>query len=447
MIEFDVGDVIDDRYEVIGETVRGGMGIVLRVKDQDTGSEVALKYCPTTDETAIRRFSREVRIMADIRHPHVMPVLAQNGTYDPPYFIMPIASGSIREEVDEDMDIEVALDIFQSICLGVQAIHSAGSTHRDLKPDNAMRMEDGRIVISDLGLARLADRDTTTLTQTAVFLGTITYCAPEQLIPGGSREADQRTDVYQLGKILYELITANPPALIDPELVEPGLRHVVDRATQQHPDRRYQSVGQLMDAVESFLRSQDPNASILNEFQAELEKAKSLLEEDKYNTKNIERLLELLINLQGDDEAYMEQFEIIPDRLLRIMTERKPVELERPLERYCEVVENIIGGCNFSHAEIVARKMNVIFRSADSTSLKVVALRATMIAAVELNRFAAMEVYDRMIQSIEEADVAGAVAEMLRKNRHYYRRLEGRVPENRLHPMIRQVSLDSSDNS
>lgn len=83
MIEFDVGDVIDDRYEVIGEIGRGGMGIVLRVKEQDTGSEVALKYCPTMDEAAIRRFSREVRIMANIGHPHVMPVLAQNGIYDP----------------------------------------------------------------------------------------------------------------------------------------------------------------------------------------------------------------------------------------------------------------------------------------------------------------------------------------------------------------------------
>lgn len=439
MVEFDVDDVIDERYRVIDEIGRGGMGIVLRVRDRDTKKVVALKYCPEPDRMSTRRFCREVRIMAGIDHVHVMPVLAHNEDCDPPYFTMPIARNSVADEINPAMPIDVALDIFKSMCLGVQAIHGAGSTHRDLKPQNAMRMEDGRIVIADLGLARLSDRDTTTLTQTAAFVGTRIYCAPEQLIPGGSRAADVRTDVFQLGKALYELVTGDPPALIDPALIPAGLEHIIDRATQQHPDRRYQTVGQLMDALENFIRAQDPNASVNGEFEAELERAKTLMEEDKYSSENLEKLLELIAQMTEDNNFYIEQFERIPSRLLRIMARRAPQQLERPLGKYCDAVEDVIGNYAFSHAETVAKKMKAIFDASDIAALKVLALKTTMIAAVRLHRFAAMEVYDQMLQAVTTPDVAAPVAEMLRENLDYYKRLSGRVPQAKLHAAIRQI--------
>jgi len=265
------------------------------------------------------------------------------------------------------------------------------------------------------------------------------YCAPEQLLLGGSREADERTDIYQLGKVLYELTTGDQPALIDPNLIRPGLEHIVDRATQQLPERRYQTVGQLMDAVEIFIQAQDPNVSIFGELEAALEQAESLLKEQKYNTDNLEKLLDLLVQMPDDSEPYMEQFERIRSGLLQIMARRTPQQLERPLEKYCEAVEDVIGGFNFSHAEIVAKKMKVIFDATDSPRLKVLALRATMIAAVKLNRFAAMEIYDQMLLSIKSPEVAVPVAEMLEQDIYYYSRLAGRVPEARLNPTIRQV--------
>ena len=442
MIVFDAGDLIDGRYEVLDEFGRGGMGVVLRVLDREEGEEVALKYCPATEEIARRRFGREVRIMAAITHPNVMPVLAQSDSYDPPYFTMPIAMGSVRDSVHNGLALDDALDIFKSICLGVQAIHGAGSTHRDLKPDNAIRMDDERIVIADLGLARLADRDTTTLTQTAAFLGTRMYCAPEQLLMGGSRTADERTDIFQLGKVLYELVTGDQPAVIDSALIPAGLEHVIDRATQQHPDRRYQTVGQLMDAVENFVRAQDPNASAHGEFDAALEQAEGLLAQDKYSSENLEKILELIGQFVDDDDYYIEQFERISSRLIGIMARMNPELLVRPLEKYCDAVENVIGGYNFAHAEIVAKKMKAAFDAGESPAIKVLAIKATMIAAVKLNRFAAMEVYDGLLKEITTAEVAAPVAEMLRENVYYYRRLAGRVPAARLHAAIRQIPTD-----
>ena len=187
MTEFKPGDLIDSRYVVKGEIGRGGMGVVLCVEDRQANKEVALKYCQDNAtlldmDEQLRRFKREVRMMAGIQHENVMPVLASNLDYEPPYFVMPVADRSLAKEVSLGMNEIQALDVFKSICRGVQAVHSAGGTHRDIKPLNIMRMPDGRIVVSDLGLIKLDPRDSSTLTQTAQFIGTRVYCAPEQLL-------------------------------------------------------------------------------------------------------------------------------------------------------------------------------------------------------------------------------------------------------------------------
>ncbi len=310
-----------------------------------------------------------------------------------------------------------------------------------------MRMDNGTIAISDLGLARLADRDTTTLTQTAAFLGTRMYCAPEQLLMGGSRAADERTDIFQLGKLLYEFVTGDQPALVDPALIPAGLEYIIERATQHHPDRRYQSVGQLMDAVENFARAQDPNASAHGEFEAALERAEALLEQGKYNSEKLEKLLGVLLQVTDDDEYYFEQFERISSRLIGVMARRKPDLLRPSLEKYAQVVEDIIGNYNFSHAEIVAKKMKAAFIATNNPTIRVLALKATMIAAVKLNRFAAMEVYDQLLQQITTPEVAAPAAEMLRENIRYYRYLSGRVPPAKLHTAIRQIPLEDALNN
>src|SRR5258707_4496012 len=134
------GDIIDGRFEVVDEIGRGGMGVVLRARDQMCEDLVALKFCYETDEVSLRRFAREVRCMELIKHEHVMPVLYSNLAYDPPYFTMPIAISSLSSEIAAGMKEEDALEAFKEICLGVQAIHNSNGTHRDIKPDNAMRL-------------------------------------------------------------------------------------------------------------------------------------------------------------------------------------------------------------------------------------------------------------------------------------------------------------------
>lgn len=442
MNDFPPGALIDNRFRVINEIDRGGMGCVLLVDDLQTQSRVALKYCPSEEDAMRRRFGREVRIMSSMDHPNVMSVLWHNDNYNPPYFVMPLATQSVADQARANRDLRSVLDVFMGICTGVQAIHGAGFTHRDIKPPNALMMPDGRVVVTDLGLARFDERDSTALTRTTMFLGTTLYCAPEQMMPGGSRDADARTDVFQLGKVLYELVTGDQPALIDESRLPLGLGHVVSRATQQQPDRRYQSVAQLMDAVQNFIRAQDPAAAASSQFDGLIEQARALLESGKYDARNCEAILETIPQVTEDGELYIEQFERIPKELLRVMADTVPHLLERPLDIYCKAVEDVIGGYNFSHAEVVADRMSSVFSGAANATLKVAALKATLIAAVKLSRYAAMDVFDRLLTSVNSPDIAVPTAEMLREQREYYRYMIGRIPDARLHAAIRAVNQE-----
>lgn len=253
MFEF---TLFDNRYRVINQIGKGGMGVVFEVDDMaNANGSVALKYCPETDIESQRRFCREVRIMANINHPNVMPVLTQNDSHNPPYFTMPIAACSIADEIPFYRPTEDILNIFLEICKGVKAIHDAGFTHRDLKPANIMRMQDSTVVISDLGLAKFNERDSTILTQIGMGLGTNFYSAPEQLI-GDAANVDARADVYALGKILYELISGDIPFSVDYRKIPDGLKQIVENAIQNPLDLRYQSVSELMNAIQNYFHSQ-----------------------------------------------------------------------------------------------------------------------------------------------------------------------------------------------
>ena len=144
--QFQPGRIINNRYKVIKIVGVGGMGTVVKAKRLRDGKIVAVKYCHLASRVARRRFAREVRIMQEIDHPHVVPVLDTALKYDPPYFVMPFAEGSCASNLSEYATDEAkAVEAFLQLCAAVQAIHIAGAIHRDIKPDNALII-DGKVV-------------------------------------------------------------------------------------------------------------------------------------------------------------------------------------------------------------------------------------------------------------------------------------------------------------
>jgi serine/threonine protein kinase len=228
--------------QVVRPIGRGGMGRVVEVVSLIDGKHLAIKYCDGTPLER-ERLKREARMLAALDHRHLLPVLGSNLTHDPPYFVMPLALTSLESDLRRQHgDLAWVTGVFRQICLGVQALHEAGLVHRDLKPANILRMPDNRYVVADLGTAKREPRDMTVLTRTCAVLGTLSYLAPEQLLPGGSRQADVRTDVYQLGKIFYEMMTGRTPVVVDPAALPGALARIILRATANCPSERYGTV-------------------------------------------------------------------------------------------------------------------------------------------------------------------------------------------------------------
>jgi eukaryotic-like serine/threonine-protein kinase len=434
------GDFVKGPFVVKGEIGRGGMGSVLKVERLSDRKPLALKYCHLAG-AELKRFEREVRIMQRVRHPHVVPIVYANLEHSPPYFLMPLAEGSLQGEMDQLKDNEErALEIFGQICAGIQALHASGIIHRDIKPANVLRFAGGRIAVSDFGLAKLDTRDSTILTQTNAFYGTFAYSAPEQHLPAGTREADVRTDVCQLGKMLYHMLTGKSPVLIEQDALPRGLVHIVQRATSAHPEDRYQTLGELLDALRYYQLSKDPTRNLREALENLVLQAEDLLRRHEYQAGNLKAILGLLLNLDRHDaRTIVEFFDRLPREILPVLAAEYPTEFLAPLRAYADAILSRVAGYSFAYADTVARRMRSVFVHTRSGEIKTLALRITLISAVELNRFAAMNVFNSLLTTVKDVDLSLAVAEMLRAHARHYQKVAEQVPPSRLHPAIREV--------
>ena len=203
---FQAGDVIDDRYRIVGLLGRGGMGEVYRADDLKLGQPVALKFLPEgleRDPVRLERFLDEVRTARQVTHPHVCRVYDIGEVAGQHYLSMEYVDGedlaSLLRRIGR-LPQERAVEVARQICAGLAAAHAQGILHRDLKPANVMLDGRGRVRLTDFGLASLA----TDIGRGDVTSGTPAYMAPEQL---AGREVTVRSDIYALGLVLYELFT------------------------------------------------------------------------------------------------------------------------------------------------------------------------------------------------------------------------------------------------
>ncbi len=212
VIQLSQGTVFANRYMVIEELGQGGMGKVYRVKDQKINEEVALKLIRpeiAMDKKTIERFSNELKIARKITHKNVCRMYDINEEKDTHYITMEYVPGEDLKSFirrSGQLGISATIKIVIQICEGLAEAHHLGIVHRDLKPQNIIINEEGNASILDFGIARsLKDSG---LTQTGSIMGTPHYMSPEQIEDGS---VDQRSDIYSLGIILYEMLTGDLP--------------------------------------------------------------------------------------------------------------------------------------------------------------------------------------------------------------------------------------------
>ncbi|WP_030992367.1 Stk1 family PASTA domain-containing Ser/Thr kinase [Streptomyces sp. NRRL S-1813] len=272
-----VGQLLDGRYRVQARIATGGMATVYQAMDTRLDRLLALKVMHpglASDGAFVDRFIREAKSVARLSHPNVVGVFDQgtDGTYV--YLAMEYVAGCTLRDVLRErgaLQPRAALDILEPILAALGAAHRAGLVHRDMKPENVLIGDDGRVKVADFGLVRAVDTNTTA--STGSVLGTVSYLAPEQLEHG---TADARVDVYACGVVLYEMLTGGKPHtggtvaqilyqhlhedVLPPSGLVPGLAPQLDElialACARDPQQRPQ------DAVVLLSRAQEARAHL-----------------------------------------------------------------------------------------------------------------------------------------------------------------------------------------
>src|SRR2546426_6742853 len=206
------GAVLAQRYEILEILGEGGMGAVYKAMDRELSRPVALKVIRPDlagNQAILDRFKQELLLAREVTHKNVIRIYDLGEAEGMKFITMEYVEGKdLRTLIHEQTKLapEEAVEIMQQVCRALEAAHSVGIIHRDLKPQNVMRDKSGRILVMDFGLARTLEGDG--MTQTGALVGTMDYMSPEQAL---GKDLDQRSDLFALGLIFYELLTGKMP--------------------------------------------------------------------------------------------------------------------------------------------------------------------------------------------------------------------------------------------
>jgi serine/threonine protein kinase len=243
-------------FQILELEGRGGMGAVYRAHQQSLDRTVAIKVLPEslagTPEVK-ERFQREARALAQLNHPNIVTIYEFGQAGDHLFFVMEYIRGRNLSSLisSGELSASESIRLVSEICDALAFAHERGIIHRDIKPDNILIDERGKVSVADFGLAKLLEDGADPkydLTMSQQALGTLFYMAPEQKSP--SSGIDHRCDIYSLGVVFYEMLTGeipaghfSPPSKLVP--VDPAIDSVVQRALKPRPEARYQSVAEF----------------------------------------------------------------------------------------------------------------------------------------------------------------------------------------------------------
>ncbi len=270
------GALFADRYEVVGKIGSGGMADVYKAKDHKLNRFVAVKVMKAefnNDDSFVRKFRREAQAAAGLANPNIVNVFDVGEDHGLYYIVMELVEGiTLKEYVAKKQKLSVreATSIAIQVCMGLSAAHAQGIVHRDIKPQNIIISTDGKVKVTDFGIARAASSNTIS----ANAMGSVHYSSPEQVRGGYS---DAKSDIYSLGITMYEMVTGrvpfdgettvaiaikhlqdemDPPSKYTPDLPY-SLEQIIYKCTQKSPDRRYNSVNEVIADLRHSLTDPD----------------------------------------------------------------------------------------------------------------------------------------------------------------------------------------------
>jgi serine/threonine protein kinase/Flp pilus assembly protein TadD len=273
------GTILAGKYRIVEPIGKGGMGVVYKAEDTKLERTVALKFLPpelTEDPEAKERFVREAKAAAALSHPHICTIHEIGESEDQSFIVMEYIEGqSLKQKILKGLLNQAeALDIAIQVAEGLDEAHKKGIVHRDIKPGNIMVTAKGQAKVMDFGLAKVLGGSL--ITREAKTMGTVAYMSPEQ---AQGETVDQRTDIWSLGVVLYEMLTGQLPfkgeydqSVIhsiltkEPEPIgrlRPGLprdlENIVSTALAKNPTQRYQTMDELLEDLKAIAEGLKPS--------------------------------------------------------------------------------------------------------------------------------------------------------------------------------------------
>jgi serine/threonine protein kinase len=267
-------------YRIINQVGRGGMANVYKAYQPSMDRYVAIKVLPSQlaeSKEFVQRFQQEARIIANLEHPHILPVFDYGESDGVAYFVMRyLDAGTLKDRMETGRPLPLnEIDrIFTQLAEALSYAHGRGVVHRDLKPANALIDAQGNLFLTDFGIAKILESASPRLTQTDAIMGTPAYISPEQ---AQSRPVDQRSDIYSLGIILYEMVTGSVPFVADtplavvlkhisdplplPSIVKPdiptSIEQVILKALSKNPNDRFSTAAEFVTAWKRALEQNE----------------------------------------------------------------------------------------------------------------------------------------------------------------------------------------------
>lgn len=273
-------------YQIVAPLGEGGMAAVYKAYQPGMDRYVALKILPrhfASEPQFVARFEQEARVLAQLQHPHILPVFDYGQAEGYTYIVMPfLQSGDLTDLLKgQPLSLDQIGRIISQIGDALDYAHSRGLVHRDVKPSNVLLDERGNCLLTDFGIAKIVE-SSSKLTATGGILGTPVYMSPEQ---SQTQKLDGRSDIYSLGIVLYELATGRvpyqaetpmavvikhmndplpPPRRVNPALPE-TVERVILRALAKQPEDRYATAGEMVEALQTALAEVGPSQTLADD--------------------------------------------------------------------------------------------------------------------------------------------------------------------------------------
>ncbi len=330
---------------------------------------------------------------------------------DPPWLATPLALGSLKEEIEDfATDYDRFVDIFRQILAGIRYAHQHNVIHRDLKPQNILMFADDVVKIGDFGIGKRLDPNTftMTLTHSQEVLGTIYYAAPEQM--KNLINTDYRTDIYALGKILYETLTGELPfPTVDLGEVDTRYHYLIAKCTAPKPDKRFQTIDELLEVFDMVTGQSLGVSVILPSTPNDIDSLLSI----RPSLETVNQLNQLFIRNAQNKKLYHTYFPQLSGPYLGAYWQYNPVGFRAVLHRYDH---HVSGNLPFKYCDTVARLYREIFNLPVDPAIQRVVLQRLLTMGELHNRWFVLQTACGLIGAIRAPGLALVALEVIKEN-------------------------------